>query len=203
MVPTRQPGQVWDNSAALCVSEGKIGPCTVPRRAWRGHHRPGRAWADSAVLGFVSRKRGSRVVQFLVEHGADVTACDRSGLTPLHRAAYSGHVDLAQFLVEHGADTTAQNKDGLTPLHWASSSGKVDLARFLVEHGADVTAQNKNGFTPLHFASGSGKVDLAQFLVEHALMRRPRARTTQLRCIGHQGTEKWISYGFSLSSAPT
>jgi ankyrin repeat protein len=44
------------------------------------------------------------VAEFLIEHGADVTARDKHGSTPLHQASLSGNAELANFLVEHGAD---------------------------------------------------------------------------------------------------
>jgi len=57
------------------------------------------------------------LARLLVEHGADVTAQDTDGSTPLHSASAMGSVDLARFLVEHGADVTTQQKDGAIPLH--------------------------------------------------------------------------------------
>ena len=41
----------------------------------------------------------------LVEHGADVSAQDEDGRTPLHWASSRGDVDVARMLVERGADT--------------------------------------------------------------------------------------------------
>ncbi len=108
-----------------------------------------------------------KVVRILVEHGADTTAQNKNGWTPLHSASLNGHVEVARFLVERGADATAQNKNGWTPLHSASQHGHVEVARFLVEHGARTKAQNKNGTTPLHPASENGHLEVARFLVEH------------------------------------
>ena len=49
---------------------------------------------------------------FLIEHGADMTAQDKYGWTPLHLLLLSDRpdADLAQFLIEHGADVTGQDK---------------------------------------------------------------------------------------------
>jgi len=43
------------------------------------------------------------------EQCVDVTAQDKHGSTPLHRASIRGHMNLTRFLVEHGADATAKN----------------------------------------------------------------------------------------------
>jgi ankyrin repeat protein len=55
----------------------------------------------------------------LIERGADVTAQNNDGETPLHLALQRGQVDVARMLIERGADVTAQNNDGETPLHLA------------------------------------------------------------------------------------
>ncbi len=39
--------------------------------------------------------------------------------TSLHRAAYTGHLDIVKLLLERGADVCAQDADGCTPLHKA------------------------------------------------------------------------------------
>jgi len=71
----------------------------------------------------------------LIEHGADATAQNNDGTTPLHRMSEWGDVDVDRLLIEHGADATAQSNDGMTPLHRASEWGDV-----LIERGTDVTA---------------------------------------------------------------
>ena len=55
----------------------------------------------------------------LVGRGADMSAQDRKGRTPLHRAAYGGHVDAAEALIVCGADTRIETKTGKTPLQVA------------------------------------------------------------------------------------
>jgi ankyrin repeat protein len=112
----------------------------------------------------------------LVEHGAEVSAKDKRGSTPLHRAAEHNRIDLARFLVEHGADMSAKDEHGSTPLHRASQRPssmslfqhhRPMVVQFLVEHGADVSAQDERGLTPLDLASESGLVELVLFFNEH------------------------------------
>ena len=42
---------------------------------------------------------------------------DEDLYTPLHRAAYNGHVNVMKVLLKHGADPNAPTLDGWTPLH--------------------------------------------------------------------------------------
>ena len=49
----------------------------------------------------------------LIHRGADVTAQNKDGETPLHLALYWGNAGVARMLVEHGVGVTAQNKEGV------------------------------------------------------------------------------------------
>ena len=52
----------------------------------------------------------------LVEKGADVTAKDEDGFTPLHHASGQGHLPVVEFLVKKGADLAAKDKVRQTTL---------------------------------------------------------------------------------------
>ncbi|MEQ1948320.1 MAG: ankyrin repeat domain-containing protein [Bryobacteraceae bacterium] len=51
-----------------------------------------------------SYPRSVAVLQFLLDHGADIHAKDRVGVHALGRATLSADVDVVRFLVEHGCD---------------------------------------------------------------------------------------------------
>ncbi|MCC6003801.1 MAG: ankyrin repeat domain-containing protein [Thermofilum sp.] len=107
-------------------------------------------------------------VRKLLRKGANVNAkYGDSDLTPLHWAAFLGHVDVVRLLLEHGAEVNARNKYGETPLHRAAAYGRADAARLLLEHGADVNARDEYGWTPLHVAALQGRADVARLLLEH------------------------------------
>lgn len=52
------------------------------------------------------------MVEFLVEHGADVNRGDNEGWTPLHATSSCGFLSIAKYLIEHGANIAAVNCDG-------------------------------------------------------------------------------------------
>jgi ankyrin repeat protein len=135
-------------------------------------------------------------VQYLVEHGVDVSAKVESGFTPLHLASSRGYMDVVRFLIEHGADVSAKAENGLTPLHLASE-GHLDVAQFLVEHNANVSAKDEWMWTSLHRASSRGQAELARFLIKQGadLSVKTVHGYTPLdlaSCNGHEDLERFL-----------
>lgn len=56
----------------------------------------------------------TKVVEFLLEKGADVNARGRDGGRALHAAAFLGRSEVARLLIDAGADVNARNGDGAT-----------------------------------------------------------------------------------------
>jgi ankyrin repeat protein len=91
------------------------------------------------------------LARWLVDRGADISATDSYGETPLHSRArhWKGRIEI---LLELGADIhNGENLRG-TPLHTAAGSHKFNIARVLVEHGARIDALNSDRQTPLVYA---------------------------------------------------
>lgn len=57
-----------------------------------------------------------RVMQMLLDNGADINAPGQGGFTPLHEAVFYGNETAVAFLVRKGANTEALNSAGRTPL---------------------------------------------------------------------------------------
>lgn len=95
-----------------------------------------------------------------------LNARDADDSTPLHCAAWKGHVEAVGILLAAGADVNAVNQNGHwgpTPLHAAAHGNQAPVAELLIQHGANVNALDTGGNTPLfhttfHKATAAAKV---------------------------------------------
>ncbi len=113
-----------------------------------------------------------RLVQFLIEQGADANYTDPgTGETPLHAALCTteriAHNRVMRVLLAHGADPNHAAKDGAetggfmrdvrtcgeTPLHRAAAFGDEEAIKMLLDAGAKVDAKDAHGDSPLSWAS--------------------------------------------------
>jgi ankyrin repeat protein len=110
----------------------------------------------------------NKMIQLLIEHGADVNARGITGTTPLFWAVLRGQKDDVKFLLDHGADPNLTNAFGDTPLICAVQLGYLSLVPPLVEKGADVNAQNQGQMRALGFAMQKMEDDsIVDYLKKH------------------------------------
>jgi ankyrin repeat protein len=85
---------------------------------------------NMTVLHYAARNGSAEAVVFLLMMGANSSSINGDLWTPLHTAAYSGHVDVCATLVHRGgADLAARDNHGWTPIHWAAHGGHADVCR--------------------------------------------------------------------------
>jgi ankyrin repeat protein len=102
----------------------------------------------------------TEVVQFLLDHGADVNRPGSGGETPISAAARFAPFELVQQLLAAGARVNVRDAHGSTPLHGASDRGNEDVIQVLIGHGADPNAADHKGITPLMSARSPAIVSL-------------------------------------------
>lgn len=134
---------------------GGVSPQLVNCRDLDGRH--------STPLHFAAGYNRLAVVEYLLQHGADVQAKDKGGLVPLHNACSYGHYEVTELLVRAGASVNVSDLWKFTPLHEASAKGKYDIVRLLLKHGADPGKKNRDGHTPLDLVR-DGDQDIADLL---------------------------------------
>lgn len=180
---------------SLCSS----GLTAIQLAALHGHEESVRLLLDQgASVGVCSRatgrnalswalKGGLKVVQLLLERGAEVNAADYLRRTPLIYAVSCGVVpSIISLLLEKGAmvDLTdyegktalhhAVHKNALergsdgrrtTPLHEATKTSEGDVVKVLLEEGATTDVMDKDGYTPLMRAIHAHKNEVVDLLL--------------------------------------
>lgn len=127
------------------------------------------------------------LARWLVERGADLTATDAYGDTPLHARSrhWKGSIEV---LLELGADPNhGENLRG-TPLHAAAEGARESNARLLLAHGARVDAHDDRRQTPLARAlerCSNAQIEsmapLAELLLAAGAQRTPEMKTAVTR----------------------
>lgn len=119
--------------------------------------------SDAAQTGNIAR------LHELLDQNRDfVNMPDDAGCTPLHYAAYFGHLEAARYLLAIGADVAVASLDPLRnqPLHAAATSGHADIVRLLLDGGADPRAEQSGQWTALHGAAERGHGAVVELLIE-------------------------------------
>ena len=113
-----------------------------------------------------ARNGQPREARCQAKNGADVTATDGDGATPLHVAAANNASGVVDVLLNHSAEIDVQDDSGATPLHVAARSNSAGAARSLANHGGDSYALGGLNQTPVELAVDSGSFEAAEVLVE-------------------------------------
>ena len=121
---------------------------------------------DLGTLLHVAADKGdTRMIQYLIEKGAEINAINKIGSTALCNAAEEGHIDAVKMLLDKGA---CPNMGEITPMHEAAKQGHVEVLHLLLNRGAEVNPEvPENGLTPLHGAAMMGRYDVAKMLLEN------------------------------------
>lgn len=95
-------------------------------------------------------------VRVALADGADVTAPEKDGTTPLHWAVHADAPAIVELLLTAGADATARNRYGVPPIALAAVNGSAAVTRLLLTAGADPNTTLAQGETVLMTAARTG-----------------------------------------------
>ncbi len=119
--------------------------------------------------------RHQRLIDALLQAGAEVNVKANNGDTPLSLAVRQKNLTVTEQLLAHGASLDSADQEGNTPLHLAAVQGHADLLSCLLALATPEQLNRKNqaGESPWLLFSPSGNATLmAQFLDKGAAINR-------------------------------
>ncbi len=123
---------------------------------------------EMTPLIIASGKGNKKIVQFLLDNGANIEAKSDKGFTALTNASFNGYIQIIQILLDNGANIETKINRGLTALMIASILGEKKVVQLLLDNGANIEAKdNITGNTALIEASRNGHIEIVQILLEN------------------------------------
>jgi ankyrin repeat protein len=111
-------------------------------------------WFDQyTALGLACEHNQLKIIDLLLEAGADVNQPNRHLERPLHCVCSNGNKIVAKLLLEAGAQIDVKDVDNKTPLITAMENGHEDIVELLLKYGAKNQINDVyNGVSPLMLA---------------------------------------------------
>ncbi len=128
----------------------------------------GSAWSQTVLLEAVEQGDSAKVREILSEKRArnSVNVPDEQGQSPLLRATWLNHIDIARYLIRSGADVNQADAIHDSPYLVAGAEGRLEILRMTLEKGADLRSVNRYGGTALIPAAEHGYVKVVDLLLK-------------------------------------
>ncbi|KAL8762366.1 MAG: hypothetical protein Q9184_001628 [Pyrenodesmia sp. 2 TL-2023] len=164
------------------------------------HQQSGRT-----ALAVASHCGNDRVLQLLLQYGADVNTRDASSYSPLHLACMRGHYRVVALLLQERVRIDEPGPNDETPLWIAAEKGYIELAELLLQTRAKVNARDRKRLcTPLHVSAANGNEAMAELLIRHGahMEARDGELNTPLHYACEAGKERIVNLLLSKKTSP-
>lgn len=116
---------------------------------------------EACIRGF------AQMLQPLIDAGADPTARDRFGQTPLDIALAYKNGNVVAALLHLGQKLKESEQIAEETMESATLRGQTEIARLLLDNGLDVNKPSANGSSYLNDAALKGQKKMVQLLLDH------------------------------------
>jgi len=139
----------------------------------------------------------AQLVEYLINHGANINCCDNEGWTPLHAAASLGQVKVVEMLLDYGADPTIVNCENLLAYDLARNDQvqeiigehlqgvdidylrsqeeraiQKDIERWIKTGHYDERSHPLTNATVLHVLAAKGHIKLLKQILESPILKK-------------------------------
>jgi len=111
--------------------------------------RDNNGWTALMRAAYLGREK---IINLLIQAGADLNVQDNRGLTAL-MWANNGNKEIVDLLIQSNADINIKDNDGTTALIYAAYKDHPEIVGLLIQAGADVNTKDNNDRTALMRAS--------------------------------------------------
>ncbi|XP_015189072.1 PREDICTED: ankyrin-3-like [Polistes dominula] len=112
----------------------------------------------------IERKDLKKVID-LISEGANVNACDRTGMFPLQMAVMKESKEIIEELIDKGADVDIEVHNKKL-VEYAMAESNEDIVKLLVEKGATIKFHNNNEDSILRYLIKKGMLELLQCVIK-------------------------------------
>ena len=108
---------------------------------------------DKNCINYNTKTNGRKLIEYLLEQGANPDQRGEFGKTSLHIAACKSNIQALKLFFKYGANPNIKDEMGNTPLHSAILNyADFDIVKTLVENNAKINILNSKKQTPLDIA---------------------------------------------------
>ena len=115
------------------------------------NQRDGRQQSTSLMYAVMHRNGHPKLLDAIIEKGADINLKNSRKQTALHVACYYNNIEAAKAIIKAGADLDLQDNNSNTPM-LAACTASPELVSAMLSKGADPKSTNRQGQTALHLA---------------------------------------------------
>jgi hypothetical protein len=112
-------------------------------------------------------ERGNRILEILLNEGADANYKDALQQTALFYSCRHGHLEQVKMLISAGAEPNQRDTYGQTALYYASREGQAETLKILFSFRADPNIVDNLGQSAIFYSSREGKLEATRILVEN------------------------------------
>ncbi len=120
------------------------------------------AFCGATALMCASLKGHYKIVEALLNAGADPNMKNHGGITALMYASIHGNMKITKILLDFGADASLKDKDDNTLLIHAAQGGNNEIVKMMLNMNVDAGAENCFGYTALTYVKNEEVKELIE-----------------------------------------